>query len=109
MSLSDAAQATTDIAANAANLNVARISGEQGASQSLTAGGTLNLADTAADRALAAVNALGAKWALSGTEVVFDTEAILPSGQLKLTATSAESYAGRKYGRGRSWTVGGFL
>ena len=81
---------TTDIAANAANLSIARISGEQGASQSLTAGGALNLADTAADRALAAVNALGAKWALSGTEVMFDTEAILPSGQLKLTATSAD-------------------
>lgn len=80
----------TDIVANAANMSIARISGEQGARQSLTAGGTLGLADTAADRALVAVNALGAKWALSGTNVVFDTEAILPSGQLKLTATSAD-------------------
>ncbi|WON75057.1 filamentous haemagglutinin family protein [Nitrosospira sp. Is2] len=81
---------TTDIVANAANMSIARISGEQSASQSLTAGGTLNFADTAADRALAAVNALGAKWALSGTEVMLDTEAILPSGQLRLTATSAD-------------------
>ncbi|WP_306463963.1 filamentous haemagglutinin family protein [Nitrosospira sp. NpAV] len=79
---------STDIAAGTANLSVARISGEQGGSQALAATGSLNLAGTAPDRALAPVTALGAKWALSGTDVMFDTEATLPSGELKLTATS---------------------
>mgnify|MGYP001551149249 FL=1 len=78
----------TDVAAGAANLNVARISGEKGASQTLSASGPLHVAGIAPDRALAALTALGAKWALSGTEVMFDTEATLPSGQLTLTATS---------------------
>ncbi|ARO86907.1 filamentous hemagglutinin [Nitrosospira lacus] len=79
---------STDIAAGTANLSVARISGEQGASQTLAATSSLIAIDTVADRALAPVSALGARWALSGTDVMFDTEAILPSGQLKLTATS---------------------
>jgi len=70
------------------NLNVARISGEKGANQILAATGKLNIANIATDRTLAAVNALGAKWALSGTELVFDTQASLPSGQFKLTATT---------------------
>ena len=78
----------TNIAAGAANLNVARISGGSGASQTLSAAGPLHVAATVPDRTLAAVAALGAKWALSGTEVMFDTEAALPSGQLTLTATS---------------------
>src|SRR6185437_1705889 len=78
----------TDVAAGAANLNIARISGEKGASQTLSASGPLHVAGIAPDRALAALTALGAKWALSGTEVMFDTEATLPSGQLTLTATS---------------------
>ncbi|SCY11929.1 filamentous haemagglutinin family protein [Nitrosospira sp. Nsp13] len=79
---------STDIAAATANLNVARLSGELGTNQTLTTTGSLNVADTAADRALAPVTALGARWALSGTDLMFDTEAILPSGQLQLTATS---------------------
>lgn len=79
----------TTIAAET-NLNVARISGEQGSNQALDASGELNVAKTTADRVLAAVNALGAKWALSGTKVSFDTQATLPSGQLKLTATTGK-------------------
>jgi filamentous hemagglutinin family protein len=78
---------STNVAA-ATNLNVARVSGEQGANQILAVSGKLNAAKIAADRALAAVNTLGAKWAMSGTDVVFDTQAVLPSGQLKLTATA---------------------
>lgn len=78
---------STGVAAET-NLNVARISGEQAANQTLAAtGNKLNIASIAADRTLAAVNTLGAKWALSGTELVFDTQASLPSGQFKLTAT----------------------
>lgn len=79
---------STNIAAGTANLGVARLSGEQGTSQILAAIGSLIAIDTAADRALAPVTTLGAKWSLSGADVMFDTEAILPSGQLKLTATS---------------------
>ena len=78
----------TDIAAGAANLNVARISGEGGSDQTLSVSGPLQVAALAPDRALAAVAALGAKWALSGTEMLFDTQATLPSGQLALTAAS---------------------
>ena len=70
------------------SLNVARISGEQGANQTLAAAGKLNIANIASDRTLTAANTLGAKWALSGTELVFDTQASLPSGQFKLTATT---------------------
>ncbi|HEX8874744.1 MAG TPA: filamentous hemagglutinin family protein [Nitrosospira sp.] len=70
------------------NLAIARISGEQSASQTLTAAGQLDVANMIADRTLAAVNALGAKWTLSGTGVMFDTQASLPSGALKLTAAT---------------------
>lgn len=79
---------STDIAAGTVNLNAARISGEQGANQTLAAAGSVNAAHITPDRTLAPVTALGASWALSGTDLMFDTEAILPSGQLKLTATS---------------------
>lgn len=77
----------TDIAADTF-LHVARISGEKSSNQTLDAIGMLNATKIKADHALAAVNALGAKWALSGTEVLFDTQATLPSGQFKLTATN---------------------
>ncbi|WP_097066645.1 filamentous haemagglutinin family protein [Nitrosovibrio sp. Nv4] len=79
---------STDIEAVETNLNVARISGEQGASQSLAAAGKLNAFNIAADRMLAAVDTLGAKWTLSGADVMFDTEANLPSGQFRLAATT---------------------
>ncbi len=79
-------------AAEAANVNVARISGEQGANQTLAATGQLNAATIPADDILTAsntaANPLGAKWTLSGAAVMFNTEANLPSGQLKLAATT---------------------
>ena len=82
------ASGRADIAAIETKLDVARISGEQGASQTLAAAGKLSAFRKEADRALADGNTLGAKWMLSGTEVMFDTEADLPSGQLKLAATT---------------------
>jgi len=69
-------------------LDVARISGQTGASQSLIAAGKLEAVHHAADRTLAPVTALGAAWALQGTSVDFKTRAELPSGSFKLTATS---------------------
>ncbi|MDQ3185132.1 MAG: filamentous hemagglutinin family protein [Pseudomonadota bacterium] len=78
----------TDIVAGETNLNVARINGEQGANQTLAAAGKLDATKIEADRTLAAVDTLGAKWALSGTEVMFNTEATLRSGHLKLAATT---------------------
>jgi filamentous hemagglutinin family protein len=79
----------TNIAASTM-LNVARISGERGANQTLTANGALTATKHIADRALAPVNALGARWALAGTSVDFNTQAVLPSGQFKLTATGGD-------------------
>jgi hypothetical protein len=69
-------------------LDVARISGQTGASQSLIAAGKLEAVHHAADRVLAPVTALGAAWALQATSVDFKTRAELPSGSFKLTATS---------------------
>jgi filamentous hemagglutinin len=79
---------STDIEAVETNLNIARIGGEQGAKQILATTGGLNAFNTTADRMLAAVNTLGAKWTLSGADVMFDTEANLPSGQFRLAATT---------------------
>ncbi|SEL01497.1 filamentous haemagglutinin family protein [Nitrosovibrio tenuis] len=70
------------------NLNIARVSAEPGSNQTLAATGQLNAAKVVADRTLAAVDTLGAKWTLSGTRVTFDTQADLPSGALKLVATT---------------------
>ncbi|MBU1222235.1 MAG: filamentous hemagglutinin family protein [Gammaproteobacteria bacterium] len=69
-------------------LNVARISGERGADQAFDSTDTLSVAQHSADRVLAPVTALGAKWALQGTSVDFDSHAELPSGSIKLTATA---------------------
>jgi filamentous hemagglutinin len=80
---------TLDIDAPA-TLAIARISGEQGAKQNLTASGALTVAQHTADRALTPVTALGAEWALRGSTVDFDTHAELPSGRLALTATNGD-------------------
>ena len=71
-------------------LNVARISGERGADQAFHSTGALTVAQHTADRALAPVTTLGAKWALQGTSVDFDSRAELPSGAFKLTATEGD-------------------
>ncbi|MBT9538318.1 filamentous haemagglutinin family protein [Thiobacillus sp.] len=71
-----------------ATMNVARISGEKASNQSLTATGALTVAQHAADRTLAPVTALGAKWAMQGSSVDFNSHAELPSGTFKLTATT---------------------
>lgn len=74
-----------------ATLNVARISGEKASNQSLTAvGAPLTVAQHAADRTLAPVTALGAKWAMQGSSVDFNSHAELPSGLFKLTATAGD-------------------
>ena len=69
-------------------LNVARITGERAANQSIDASGALVAAAHQADRALAPTTALGASWALEGTAVDFNTAAELGSGTFKLTATA---------------------
>lgn len=79
----------TNVAAPVA-INVARIRGEKGAGQTLTSTGALAVASRAADRALAQVTALGAKWALAGTSVDFNSRVELPSGQFKLNATAGD-------------------
>ncbi|MDP3220829.1 MAG: filamentous hemagglutinin family protein [Deltaproteobacteria bacterium] len=75
-------------------MNVARISGEKASNQSLTATGALTVAQTVAqrtaDRTLAPVTALGAKWAMQGSSVDFNSHAELPSGSFKLTATAGD-------------------
>ncbi|MBT9571373.1 MAG: filamentous hemagglutinin, partial [Pseudomonas umsongensis] len=71
-------------------INVARIRGEKGADQTLTSTGALAVASRTADRVLAQVTALGAKWALAGTSVDFNSRIELPSGQFKLNATAGD-------------------
>lgn len=71
-------------------LNTARIVGERGAGQRIETTGALTVAHRATDRALALVIALGAKWALAGASVDFDSRAELPSGTLSLTARGGD-------------------
>lgn len=71
-------------------LNLGRISGERGANQELNASGALVVANRLADHALAPVTALGAKWALAGTRVDFNSHAELPSGSFKLSARGGD-------------------
>ncbi|MHB1351856.1 MAG: filamentous hemagglutinin family protein [Thiobacillus sp.] len=80
---------TLDIDAPA-TLNVARISGERYADQTLTSTGALDVAQHTADRILAPVTALGAKWAMQGASIDFDSHAELPSGGFKLAASSGD-------------------
>lgn len=71
-------------------LNVARLTGERGANQSIGVAGAMNVAARTADRALAPATALGAAWALKGTTVDFDSLAELGSGRFTLTATQGD-------------------
>lgn len=77
-------------AAAPVTLNVARISGERGTDQAFNSTGAFAVAQRAADRVLAPVTALGAKWALQGSAVDFDSRAELPSGTFKLRATDGD-------------------
>lgn len=88
---------STDIqAAGNTSLNVARISSEERADQALTAAGRLAAAGIESSGVLAPVDTLGGKWALSGSEVVFDTHVLLPSGQLELSAAGGNLELGTK-------------
>lgn len=88
---------STDIqAAGSTGLNVARISSEERADQALTASGRLAAAQVTPGDALLEVNTLGGKWSLSGTEVEFDTRALLPSGQIELSAADGDLGLGTK-------------
>ncbi|KAB2322282.1 filamentous hemagglutinin N-terminal domain-containing protein [Betaproteobacteria bacterium SCN1] len=71
-------------------LNTARIVGERGADQHIEAAGALAVTQRTADRTLAPVTAPGAKWALSGARVDFDSRAELPSGSIGLTARAGD-------------------
>ncbi len=86
-----AATGTGSLAIDApATLNVARISGEKASNQNLTAAGALTVAQRTADRTLAPVTVLGAKWAMQGSSIDFNSHAELPSGTFKLTATAGD-------------------
>ena len=75
-------------------LNVARISGQRNASQTLNSSDALVVASHTADRTLAPVDALGAKWAFSGSQVDFDSRAELPSGSITLAASTGDVHVG---------------
>lgn len=81
---------TTEIAAARTDLGAARIRGETGSDQALLTTGILEVSHRQADRTLAEVTALGARWVLAGTEVGFDTLALLPSGRIGLTASAGD-------------------
>ncbi len=80
----------TRLAAASTAMHVNRVTGEQASDQSLATDGSLAVGWKAASRKLAGISALGAKWALAGANLGFDTLAVLPSGQLKLTATTGD-------------------
>ncbi len=80
----------TQIAAASTAMHVNRVTGERASYQSLAADGGLEVGWKATNRKFAEVTALGAKWAMSGASLGFDTLAVLPSGQLKLTATTGD-------------------
>ncbi len=80
---------TLDVAAPV-TFNVARISGERGANQTFNASGALTVAQYTADRVLAPVTALGAKWSMQGSAVDFNSQMVLPSGTFKLSATGGD-------------------
>ncbi|RJP70076.1 MAG: filamentous hemagglutinin N-terminal domain-containing protein [Comamonadaceae bacterium] len=71
-------------------IQVARIRGGAGSDQTLTSTGALTVGQHTADRVLAPVTALGANWALAGSSVDFNTQAVLPSGSVKLTASNGD-------------------
>ncbi len=71
-------------------LSVGRISGEQGADQTLVSAGTVTVVPHTTDRAMAPISALGAAWSLQGTQIDFDGKVELPSGSLKLVATAGD-------------------
>ncbi|MFM9913812.1 MAG: filamentous hemagglutinin family protein [Methylophilaceae bacterium] len=71
-----------------ADISTARISG--GVDQSINATGVLNANSKTSSQTLANVTGLASKWALSGAALNFDTKAVLPSGQLSLTATTGD-------------------
>lgn len=85
---------STGIDAATTTLNVARLSGARLASQTLTSTGALTVASRAADRALEPISALGAKWAMQGTSVNFDAQAVLPSGDFSAHATAGNVTVG---------------
>jgi hypothetical protein len=82
---------STTIAAATTTLTVARLRGERGADQTLTADGTLNVTrgGPSAVHPLDTAVALGSSWTLKGTSVSFDAQAVLPSGSFKLEATGS--------------------
>lgn len=90
-----ATAATTTIEAPT-TIAVARIRGDAGSNQAITSTGALTVGEKMADRSLAPVTALGAKWALAGTSVDFNTQAALPSGSFKLAASSGDVQLGAK-------------
>lgn len=78
---------STAIDAASTTLNVARVSGARLSSQTLTSTGALTVASRAADRALAPVNALGAKWTMVGSSVDVNAKVELTAGDFSARAT----------------------
>jgi filamentous hemagglutinin family protein len=68
------------------------ITGLGGATQAITAGGTLILADTAGTPNI--FGGLGARFTFTGASVLADTSILLPSGQLTLRATTGDVTVG---------------
>jgi filamentous hemagglutinin len=74
----------------AVDLALARLSGGTDSDQLLASSGALTVSHAVADRDLADVTELGAKWALEGSQVHFDSSAVLPSGEIALRATAGD-------------------
>lgn len=85
---------STDVTATTTTLNVARVSGARLASQTLTSAGALTVASRTADRALAPVSALGAKWAMVGANVDVNSRIELPAGDFSARSTTGNLTVG---------------
>lgn len=71
-------------------LNAGRITGETGASQTLSASGLLTTLQNLLSSALAPATNLGANWTLEGSNVTHGGTVELPSGNVTLHATSGD-------------------
>jgi hypothetical protein len=71
-------------------LTTARITGQSGATQSLTSAGTLTTVKQALSQALADVPGLGAQWTFEAKDITHGASIELPAGNVFMTATKGD-------------------
>ena len=81
-------------------IDVARISGASGSSQSLISSGAVTVDSVVPSRTLAAVDSLGAAFAVQGSSVDLESQVVLPSGSFSATATAGNVQVGTSQSAG---------